>query len=59
LREQYLIAYSPTNKKHDGSFRKLLIEVTNPALRDQKLKLTFRQGYFAKSDAPTSRKRRS
>ena len=59
LREQYLIAYSPTNKKHDGSFRKLLIEVTNPALKDQKLKLTFRQGYFAKSDAPATRKRRS
>ncbi|MCA1631142.1 MAG: VWA domain-containing protein [Acidobacteria bacterium] len=59
LREQYLIAYSPTNKKHDGSFRKLLIEVTNPALKDQKLKLTFRQGYFAKSDAPSTRKRRS
>lgn len=59
LREQYLIAYSPTNRKHDGSFRKLLIEVTNPALRDQKLKLTFRQGYFAKSDAPSARKRRS
>jgi Ca-activated chloride channel homolog len=59
LREQYLIAYSPTNKRHDGSFRKLQIEVVNPALRDQKLKLTYRQGYFAKSDTPTTRKRRT
>jgi VWFA-related protein len=59
LREQYLIAYSPTNKAHDGSFRKLQIDVVNPALRDQKLKLTYRQGYFAKSDLPTTRKRRS
>jgi Ca-activated chloride channel family protein len=59
LREQYLIAYSPTNKKHDGSFRKLQIEITNPALRDQKLKLTYRQGYFSKSDTQTTRRRRS
>jgi VWFA-related protein len=59
LREQYLIAYSPTNKKHDGSFRKLEIDIVNPALKDQKLKLTYRQGYFAKSDTPTTRKRRT
>jgi VWFA-related protein len=59
LREQYLIAYSPSNKRHDGSFRKLQIEVTNPALKDQKLRLTYRQGYFAKSDTPTTRKRRT
>jgi Ca-activated chloride channel homolog len=58
LREQYLIAYSPTNKRHDGTFRKLQIDITNPELRDQKIKLTYRQGYFAKSDAPTTRRRR-
>ncbi|MFL6230024.1 MAG: VWA domain-containing protein [Pyrinomonadaceae bacterium] len=59
LREQYLVAYSPTNKKHDGTFRKLQIDITNPALKDQKIKLTYRQGYFAKSDTPTTRKRRT
>lgn len=59
LREQYLVAYAPTNKKHDGSFRKLQIDIVNPALRDQKLKLTYRQGYFAKSDTPSTRKRRT
>jgi VWFA-related protein len=59
LREQYLIAYSPTNKRHDGSFRKLQIDIANPALRDQKIKLTYRQGYFAKSDTPATRKRRT
>ncbi|MDT7604008.1 MAG: hypothetical protein QOF61_2005 [Acidobacteriota bacterium] len=59
LREQYLIAYSPTNKRRDGTFRKLQIDIANPALRDQKLKLTYRQGYFAKSDTPTTRKRRT
>ncbi|MDQ3252419.1 MAG: VWA domain-containing protein [Acidobacteriota bacterium] len=49
LRSQYLIAYQPTNKKRDGSYRKVMIEVINPDLRKQKLRLTYRQGYFAKS----------
>ncbi|MCA1816463.1 MAG: VWA domain-containing protein [Acidobacteria bacterium] len=59
LREQYLVAYSPTNKRHDGTFRRLQIEIVNPALKDEKLKLTYRQGYFAKSDTPTTRRRRT
>lgn len=49
LREQYLVAYSPTNKNRDGSFRKVQIEVVNPELRKLNLKLTYRQGYFARS----------
>lgn len=49
LREQYLVAYSPTNKNRDGSFRKVSIEVVNPELRKQNLKLTYRQGYFART----------
>jgi Ca-activated chloride channel homolog len=49
LRTQYLIAYSPTNKKHDGAYRKISIEITNPDLRKQNLKLRHRPGYFAKS----------
>ena len=48
LRSQYLIAYSPVNKARDGSFRQLRIEVINPELRKQKLKLLHRQGYYAK-----------
>jgi VWFA-related protein len=51
LRSQYLLAYSPTNKARDGSFRKVEIEITNPELRKQNLKLTYRQGYFAKTTA--------
>lgn len=47
LRSQYLLAYSPTNRKKDGSFRQVKIEVANPDLRKQKLQLTYRQGYFA------------
>lgn len=48
LRSQYLLAYSSTNKKRDGAFRKMAIEITNPELRKQQLKLRYRPGYFAK-----------
>jgi Ca-activated chloride channel homolog len=58
LREQYLVAYSPTNKRRDGSFRRLQIEIANPELKRQNLKLTYRQGYFAKSDEPPAQRRR-
>ena len=49
LRSQYLVAYSPTNKAKDGTFRQVKIEVVNPDLRRQNLRLTYRQGYFARS----------
>jgi VWFA-related protein len=49
LRTQYLIAYSSTNKKRDGAYRKITIEITNAELRQQKLELRHRPGYFAKS----------
>jgi len=58
LREQYLVAYSPTNKRRDGTFRRLQIEIANPELKRQNLKLTYRQGYFAKSDEPPAQRRR-
>lgn len=48
LRSQYLLAYSSTNKKRDGSFRKMTIEVTNPELNKQKVNLRYRPGYYAK-----------
>lgn len=48
LRTQYLIAYSSTNKKRDGAYRKITIEITNPDLRKEKLQLRHRPGYFAK-----------
>lgn len=57
LRSQYLIAYSPTNKAHDGSYRQVKIEITNPDLRKENLRLTYRQGYFAKSDSPNTKTR--
>jgi VWFA-related protein len=49
LREQYLIAYSPSNKGRDGSYRRIEIEIINPELRKQNLKLNYRPGYFAKT----------
>jgi VWFA-related protein len=57
LREQYLIAYSPSNKARDGSYRKVQIEVTDPELQRQKLKLNYRPGYFAKTADTVPRKR--
>jgi VWFA-related protein len=50
LRSQYLVAYSPTNKKRDGSYRQVQIEVVNQQIR-KNLRLTYRQGYFAKAAA--------
>jgi len=60
LREQYLVAYSPTNKVRDGSYRHIQIELVNPDLRRQELKLSYRPGYFAKTsepETPTRQKR--
>jgi VWFA-related protein len=48
LRSQYLVAYSPTNKNRDGAFRQVRLEIANPELTKEKLKLTYRQGYYAK-----------
>ena len=48
LRSQYLVAYTSTNKKRDGAFRKMSIEITNSDLRKEQLKLRYRPGYFAK-----------
>ena len=48
LRTQYLLAYSSTNKKRDGAYRKITIEITNPELKKEKLELRHRPGYYAK-----------
>jgi Ca-activated chloride channel homolog len=49
LRTQYLIAYSSSNKKRDGAYRKISIEVINPELRKDKLEIRHRPGYYAKA----------
>jgi VWFA-related protein len=49
MRSQYLIAYEPTNRALDGSYRKIEIQIVNPELEKQKVRLSHRQGYFAKT----------
>jgi VWFA-related protein len=53
LREQYLIAYSSSNKTRDGSYRRVAIEIVNSELRKENLKLNYRPGYFAKTPGAT------
>lgn len=50
MRSQYLIAYEPVDQKRDGSYRTIEIQLINPELKKQKVKITHRQGYFAKSE---------
>jgi VWFA-related protein len=49
MRSQYLIAYEPTNQALDGTYRQIEIDLLNPDLQKDKVKLTHRQGYFAKN----------
>jgi Ca-activated chloride channel family protein len=49
MRSQYLIAYEPTDQRRDGSYRKIEIQLTNQTLQKEKVKVTHRQGYFAKT----------
>jgi VWFA-related protein len=48
LRSQYLVGYSPTNAAHDGSYRRIKIEILNPELRKNKVRLLYREGYYAR-----------
>jgi hypothetical protein len=47
----YVLAYEPTNSKHDGGYRR--IEVRLPGLRD--VKVRARTGYFAPDDRRAGR----
>lgn len=49
MRSQYLIAYEPSNQTKDGTYRKIEIQLTNQQLQKDKIRLTHRQGYFAKT----------
>lgn len=49
MRSQYLVAYEPSDQKRDGSYRQIDIELTNEQLVKDKVKVTHRQGYFAKN----------
>jgi VWFA-related protein len=64
LRNQYSLAYSPTNRARDGKFRKIKVELVAPdggplTVLDQKKKkqktvLYHRQGYIAPKEAPAN-----
>ncbi len=49
MRSQYLMAYEPINQARDGSYRTIDIQLVNPELGKQGVKLTHRQGYFSKT----------
>jgi Ca-activated chloride channel family protein len=50
MRSQYLLAYEPSNHALDGSYRRIEIQLVNPQLQKEKVKVTHRQGYFAKTE---------
>jgi VWFA-related protein len=57
MRSQYLLAYEPTNQARDGSYRRIEIQLTNSQLEKDKVKITHRQGYFAKNTSTTAPKK--
>jgi Ca-activated chloride channel family protein len=50
IRAQYSLAYSSTNAKQDGAWRKVEIKMTRPDLKG--MKILSRRGYFAPYQAP-------
>ncbi|MCH6570548.1 MAG: VWA domain-containing protein [Acidobacteria bacterium] len=51
LRSQYNLTYVPSNKKRDGSFRKIKVKVARDGVR-----LRHRQGYFAPAAVSSAEK---
>jgi Ca-activated chloride channel family protein len=51
LRTQYVLAYNPTNKLRDGSFRSIKVEVDEGSSRDKRIALT-RNGRVAPKGEP-------
>jgi Ca-activated chloride channel family protein len=49
VRDQYILGYSPTNRLHDGKWRKIEIKLTPPQGLP-KLTVIARDGYFAPRD---------
>ena len=54
IRAQYSLAYSSTNTKQDGAWRKVEIRVTRPDLKGAKI--LSRRGYFAPYQEPPKTK---
>jgi Ca-activated chloride channel family protein len=56
LRTQYVLAYNPTNKARDGSFRSIRVVVDDASSRDKRIALT-RNGRVAPKGEPVPTKR--
>ena len=52
----YTLSFSPENKKWDGRYRTLRVQVEGGTV-PQSVQLAYRRGYFAVSDAPNARSR--
>jgi len=52
IRNQYTLAYYPTNAKKDGTFRRLRVDAS-PLRGGGKLTVRTRTGYFAPKTEPT------
>lgn len=53
LLSHYVLTFTPPAKARDGSFRKLKVELVNPELKRQGVRLSFPHGYFV-GNAPTA-----
>jgi Ca-activated chloride channel family protein len=53
LRTQYVLAYSPTNKARDGSYRAIKVAVSDAASRDKRIALTRSGRNAPRGGAPT------
>lgn len=47
LRNQYVLTYEPTNKAHDGTYRKIKVQLVNPATNEP-LRVTDEKGKLIK-----------
>ena len=54
LRTQYVIAYNPTNKEQDGTFRAIRVAVDQPSGGDKRIALT-RTGRVARKEGAAPR----
>ena len=53
LRTQYVLAYNPTNKLRDGSFRSIKVSVDDGSGRDKRIALTRNGRVAPKGEAPS------
>ena len=55
MRTQYVIAYNPTNKTQDGSYRAIKVTVDQPSDSEKRIALT-RTGRIARKEGATAPK---